>query len=315
MKTKNRIHIFLLTIFLIMASVPALCGARENSLVSVDWLAKNLDRSDLVILDVGAFTHYEKHHIPGAVKAFGPWQTMNDEFVGFMMPELDELWQMLRSYGVNNDSFIVVYDEGVTVEDTAKSARAVWTLHTLGHDRVAMLNGGFSAWERAEKPVSRQTATPSQGDFTVQYDPAKVATLAEVKHNLGSGSVVFVDTRVPDQHFGHEKVSHIKRFGHIPGSRLWPAEFMTDAGVDFSPSLLKETADLAAMAAGIGIPADKNVEIVTYSNHGKSAALGYFVLHDILGYTNVRIYDGSLLEYAPLRDLKMETNGWGYSAM
>ena len=54
-------------------------------------LSKNLQKKDMVILDVGAFTHYEKKHIPGAVKAFGPWQTMNEEFVGFMMPPVDEL--------------------------------------------------------------------------------------------------------------------------------------------------------------------------------------------------------------------------------
>lgn len=285
-----------------------------DSLVSVDWLASNLQKKDLVILDVGAFTHYEKNHIPGAVKAFGPWQTMNDEFVGFMMPKTDELEQMLRDFGVNNESFVVVYDEGVTVKDTAKSARALWTLHALGHAKVAILDGGYSAWERAEKPVSTDLTILAPGNFTAQFKPSKVATLAEVKSKVGSGQVIFLDTRIPEEHFGHEKVSHIKRFGHIPGSKLWPDKYMTNAGVDFAPSLLKDTHELEQMAKGVGIPADKNTEIIAYSNHGKSAAMGYFVLHDILGYRNVKIYDGSILEYAPLKNLAMETNGWGYMA-
>ena len=90
---------------------------------------------------------------------------------------------------------------------------------------------------------------------------------------------------------------------------------MTNAGVDFAPSYLKDAEELKQMAMGVGIPADKNVEIITYSNQGKSAAMGYFVLHDILGYKNVKIFDESLLEYAPEKDLPIETNSWGYKTM
>lgn len=304
-------------IALALLSMPVLPGlglADEGPLVSVDWLAENLDKKDMVLLDVGAFTHYEKNHIPGAVKAFGPWQKMNDEFVGFMMPPREDLVRMLREYGVNNDSFVVIYDEGVTSTDTAKSARALWTLHALGHDRVAILDGGYSAWERAEKPVATVITVSPQGNFTADFKAAKVATLEEVKSKIGSDKVILVDTRAPDEYFGHEKVSHIKRFGHLPGATVWPESFMTNAGVDFAPSYFKDSEVLKQMAAGVGIPADKNVEIITYSNHGKSAAMGYFVLHDILGYNNVKLYDGSIIQYAPIKNLPMDTNGWGFAA-
>jgi len=312
MKKIKNFHLFMAITFMSLLVLPGLSLAADGPLVSVDWLAKNVNKKDLVILDVGAFTQYEKNHIPGAVKAFGPWQTMNDEFVGFMMPKVDDLVQMLRDFGVNNDSFVVVYDEGVTVKDTAKSARALWTLHALGHDKVAMLNGGFSAWEREEKPVTTEVTISSPGNFTADFKAGKVATLDEVKSKIGNDKVVFVDTRIPEEHFGHEKVSHIKRFGHIPGAKLWPGSFMTNAGVDFAPSYLKNLEELKQMAAGVGIPADKNTEIITYSNHGTSAAMGYFVLHDLLGYKNVKIFDGSILEYAPLKDLAMDTDSWGF---
>lgn len=314
MKNIRKFHLFIAITLMSLFALPGLSLAADGPLVSVDWLAKNLNQKDLVILSVGAFTQYEKNHIPGAVNAFGPWQTMNDEFVGFMMPELDDLEQMIRDYGVNNDSLVVVYDEGVTEKDTAKSARALWTLHALGHDKIAMLDGGFAAWEREEKPVTTDVTISSAGNFTADFKAAKVATLDEVKSKIGNNKVVFIDTRIPEEHFGHEKVSHIKRFGHIPGAKLWPGSFMTNAGVDFAPSYLKDLGELKQMAAGVGIPDDKNTEIITYSNHGKSAAMGYFVLHDLLGYTNVKIYDGSLLEYAPLKDLAMETNAWGFTS-
>jgi len=289
------------------------CLAATGSLVSVEWLAKNLHHNNMVVLDVSTFTHYEKGHIPGAVKAFGPWQTMNENFIGFMMPPVADLETMLCGYGVNNDSQIVLYDEGVTAEDTAKSARALWSLHALGHTRVAILDGGFAAWEFEEQAVSQKAATPLKGNFTASIQTDKVVDLAQVKKKLGT--VVLVDSRLPEEHFGHEKKSHIKRAGHLPGSMLWPAAYMTNAGIELSPSYFKDREILAKMAMGVGIPTDKQSEIIVYSNHGLSAALEYFTLHDLLGYSNVRIFDGSVLEAAAAADIPMEVDGWGYKKL
>jgi thiosulfate/3-mercaptopyruvate sulfurtransferase len=285
-------------------------GSDSKSLVSIDWLAKTLNKSGVVILDVGDFTNYEKNHIPGAIKAFGPWQTMNDEFVGFMTPKTDDLVEMLRNYGVNNDSKIIIYDEGITSMDTCRSARALWTLQMLGHNDVAILDGGFAAWEQSGKPVSNVATTPtSLGNFSAKPLADKVATLADVKKKIGS-KTVFLDNRVSTEFFGHEKKSHIKRYGHLPNALTWPSNYMSNAGIKLSPAFMKDTKVLAQMAAGVGIPADKNAEIITYSNHGLQAAMGYFVLHDLLGYKNVKIFDGSILEVAPDKSVAMKKFGW-----
>jgi thiosulfate/3-mercaptopyruvate sulfurtransferase len=308
---KVRMAAFFATLFW-AAAFSAVAAGGTQKLVSVDWLAKNLKAPDVVVLDVGAFTQYERGHIPGAVKAFGPWQTMNDRFVGFMMPKMEDLIGMLRSYGVNNDSYIIFCDEGVTAQDTAKSARALWTLEALGHNKAAILDGGFAAWKQAGKEVSADPVVPRPGNFAGKLVKSKVATLSEVKKALRSQTVVFVDNRLPEEDFGHEKKSYVERYGHLPGSRLWPADFMTNAGIEFSPSYMRDLAELKQMAGGIGIPADRNVEIITYSNRGLQAAMGYFVLHDLLGYKNVRLFDGSLLEGAADKNLPMETDSWGY---
>jgi len=301
-----------LTAVMLLAATAGSALASGKSLVSIDWLAKNLNKRNVVVLAVGDFTHYEKNHIPGAIKAFGPWQTMNDEFVGFMMPKTDALVTMLRGYGVNNSSKIIVYDEGITAMDTCRSARALWTLHALGHDDVAILDGGFAAWEQAGKAVSQKAVTPiNSGDFTAKMMDGKVATMAEVQKKIGS-KTVFVDNRNSAEFFGHEKKSHVKRYGHLPNARTWPSNYMSNAGIKMSPAFMKNTKDLAQMAAGVGIPADKNAEIITYSNHGLQAAMGYFVLHDLLGYKNVKIFDGSILEAAPNKKLPLEQFAWGY---
>lgn len=297
---------------LLLFSFAGASMAETKSLVSVDWLADNLDKDDLVIIDVSAFTNYEKGHIPGAVKAFGPWQTMNDDFVGFMAPPKHELIKMIRGYGINNDSFVVIYDEGDQAQDTAKSARALWTLHSLGHEKVALLDGGFAAWEKEGKKVSNKPVHTKTGNFSGELIPSKVTTLSEVKRKLNYDQIVFLDCRDTPEHFGQEKKSHIDRYGHLPGSRVWPADYLTTAGVDLSPSLFREVDVLEEMAAGVGIPEDKSVEIVTYSNNGLSAALNYFVLHDLLGYRNVQIFDGSILEAAGDKSIPLDKSRWGY---
>ncbi len=302
----------LVAALLLCAAASGASAAETKGLVSVTWLAKNLDQPQVKVLDVGAFTHYAAGHIPGAVKAFGPWQTMNSRFVGFMMPKTEDLVKMLRSYGVNNDSYVIIYDEGVTAQDTAKSARALWTLHALGHDKAAILDGGFAAWKDTGERISTEAVEPKEGNFAGRLVRTKLATLQDVKKAIHAKSAVFVDDRLPEEDFGHEKKSYIVRYGHLPESRLWPADFMTNAGNNFSPSYLREPAVLEQMAHGVGIPANKNAEIITYSNQGLQAALGYFVLHDLLGYRNVRLFDGSILEAAADRSVPMETNGWGY---
>jgi len=308
---KAKLAVMLAAVMMLAATAgSALAGS--DSLVSIDWLAKNLNKSNVVILAVGDFTHYEKNHIPGAVKAFGPWQTMNDQFVGFMMPKTDDLVSMLRGYGVNNNSKIVVYDEGITAMDTCRSARALWTLHVLGHDDVAILDGGFAAWEQSGKDVTSKATVPtSAGDFTAKMVAGKVASIDEVAKKIGSGTV-FLDNRGTAEFFGHEKKSHIKRYGHLPNARVLPANYMSNAGIELSPAFMKDTNVLAQMVAGAGIPADKNAEIITYSNHGLQAAMGYFVLHDLLGYNNVKIFDGSILEAAPNKKIPLEKFAMGY---
>ena len=301
-----------LGVFLFMFCLPGLVMAAASPLVSVDWLAKNLNKKDMVILDVSEFIHYEKGHIPGAVKAFGPWMTMNREFVGFMMPPETDLADMIQGYGVDNNSYVVIYDEGVTSKDTAKSARALWTLHTLGLNNVAILDGGLAAWKQTEHPVSAVAATPLGGDFTAEIMSSKVATLTEVKEKIGSSKVYFVDNRAADQYFGHEKNSEISRSGHIPGALLWPQKYMTIAGVDFAPSYFRAPEELQKMVKGIHLPADKSVEIITYSNHGLAAAMGYFVLHDLLGYKNVKVFDGSIIEASAADEVPMVVNRWGW---
>jgi thiosulfate/3-mercaptopyruvate sulfurtransferase len=238
---------------------------------------------------------------------------MNGQFVGFMAPPVEELEDMLRNYGVSNSSKVIIYDQGMTSSDTAKSARVLWTLHWLGHENCAILNGGFNAWEQKELPVTTDTAFRPRGDFKASLKPELVITLAEVREKMGNGKTVFIDLREPFQHFGHEKKSNIAKFGHLTGSLLMPAAYMTIGGQNFSPAYMRSAEELQQMASGVGLPDNRDVEIVVYSNTGEQAALGYFVLDTMLGYRNVRLFDGSMLEASKADGIPISMNAWGWN--
>ncbi len=289
-------------------------SAQVNGLVSVEWLAKHLNDKGIVVLDVRTFPKYLKSHIPGAIRAFGPWQMMNDKFIGFMAPPVDQLEDMLQGYGVSNDTLVIIYDQGLTSTDTAKSARALWTLHYLGHDKCAILDGGFNAWEQKEQPTTAKPAIPlMRGNFKANVVANKVITLDEVKKKLKSKGAIFLDARQPHEHFGHEKKSFISRYGHLPGSLLIPAAYITIGGQNFSPAYLRTPKELEEMVRGAGIPSDKSAEIIVYSNTGLQAALDYFVLNNVLGYKNVRLFDGSVLEASKDKDVPMIRYSWGWN--
>lgn len=302
----------LLAALIVVALASGTALAATDSLVSVDWLARNLNNPKVVVLDVSEFVRYEASHIPGAVRAFGPWVTQNAKYQASMMPPTADLVKMIRSFGVNRNSFVVIYDEGTNAAQTAKSARALWTMEALGDNNVAILDGGFAAWKDAGKPVSSKPVAQMAGDFTGRLERSKVVDLAQVKRVLGSHRVVLVDNRIPDEDFGFAKENYINRYGHLPHSMLWPAATMTKAGEGFSPSFLRDKKELEEMARGVGIPANKNVEIITYSNYGMDAALGYYVLHNLLGYRNVKVFDGSMLVASENRATPIEKDSWGW---
>ncbi len=307
---KSAIYILLMLAMLLCAAVTA--GAADSAtkpLVSTDWLKAHLNDQNVVVLDVRTFPKYIKSHIPGAVRAFGPWRSMNSRFIGFMTPPVDELQEMLRGFGVSNGSMVVIYDQGMTSSDTARSARVLWTLNLLGHKRCAILDGGFNAWEQDAFPVTSKPTIPERGDFTASPDDSLVITADQLQKE---SNVILVDNREPFHHFGHEKKAFVKKFGHIKGSLLMPAAYMTIGGQNFSPAFLRTREELQQMAAGVGIPSDRFAEIVVYSNTGEEAALGYFVLTKILGYSNVRLFDGSMLEAAKLPAMQIVRYSWGW---
>ncbi len=307
----------ILTLLLAVAgfvSTPVMARAGNGSLVTTGWLAGNLDAENLVIIDVRTETNYGVGHIPGSFNIpYGDWESLDEDRECQLMPTPEALTGKLQAIGVNTDSHVIIYDHGNSIGDATKGATAVWILEAMGYSKVSYLNGGFTKWTFEGRIIDNKKPQARPGNFVAKLDSAKVAALKDVLARMKQG-VVLVDARNSNQHFGEDKRGDVERYGHIPGSISLPAPFLNNAGANRAPATIRDRKELAEMVRGVGIPDDRDTEIIVYCNTGQFAGMNYVVLHDILGYNKVSVYDGSMLEYSADEDLPLVRFAWGSTA-
>lgn len=293
--------------------LPGTASAKSDPLVSTDWLAGNLKTKNLVIIDVRTETNYGVGHIPGSVNVpYSEWEPYDEDRECNLMPIPEDFTELMQDAGINQATHVVIYDHGNSISDASKGAACVWVLQTMGHANVSYLDGGFTKWTFEGRIIDNVEPTPPLGNFKAAFDMAKVSSLGEVIAKVKSKDAVFVDARTAAQHFGVEKRADVERFGHIAGSVSLPASYLTNAGINRAPATIKSRAVLEEMAASVGIPADKNTELIVYCNSGQFAGLDYLVLHDILGYANVSVYDGSMTECGASEEIPVVKFAWGH---
>jgi thiosulfate/3-mercaptopyruvate sulfurtransferase len=271
-------------------------AADTEPLVSVDWLAAHRGDPGLVILDVrsaidgGGTEAYAKAHIPGAVHSDydkAGWRVTRNG-VPFMLPTVAELEKLIGELGIDEESRVVVVPAGVHASDFGAAARVYWTLKVAGLARVSILDGGFAAWTAAGQPVESGLNPPSPKIFTATLDQRLIAEARDVEQVESSGSATLVDARPASFFAGHEKAPAAKAYGHLAGAiNVDNASFY-----DAKTNRLKPRAELAAIASRVPPgPA------ITYCNTGHWAATDWFVLSEILGRKDTRLYYGSMVEW------------------
>ena len=276
----------------IAAAAPAR-AAGATPLVSVDWLAAHRDDADIVVLDIrsaidgGGAEAFARAHIPGAVHSDydkAGWRVTR-EGVAFRLPSVAELEKLIGELGIDEDDHVVVVAAGVHASDFAAAARVYWTLKVAGLAQVSILDGGFAAWTaQPANAVERGTRAPSPKIFTATIDRALVAATADVERAEHSGAPL-VDARPATFFLGRDKAPQVALYGHIAQAiNLDHASFY-----DPATNRLRPAADLARVAAQVPTgPA------ITYCNTGHWAATDWFVLSEILGRKDTRVYDGSM---------------------
>jgi thiosulfate/3-mercaptopyruvate sulfurtransferase len=275
--------------------------ARPELLVSTEWLAEQIGRPEVRVVDVrwrpdgsGRATH-AAGHIPGAV--YLDWRTdltdASDSGDALLLAGPEQVATALGDAGVSDGTTVVIYDDTVGLF----AARTWWSLRVYGFDSARILDGGFPAWVDAGRPLSSAAGPPAKGRFTPRAQPRLRLTTSDVRALLGSPDVSLIDARAPAEYRGFE--GNTKRLGHIPGATNVPVGSMTQPGSQhFRPGgELREMLHRGNVARGR--------RMICYDGSGVAAAKLAFVL-TILGHDDVAVYDGGWAEWGNRLDLPVD---------
>ncbi len=243
---------------------------------------------------VPAREDFAKGHVPGA--AFVDVQaelSAPDAHLRFMLPDAQTFADAMAGYGVSDASFVVA----CSTANHWWATRLWWMLRVFGHERVAVLDGGFQKWQAEGRPVETGAAAPRQrGNYTPREpNRAMVATRADVLAAIGAGDVCNINALRPEQHAGTGGVTYGRR-GHIAGSVNVPAAANVNADNTFKS--IEELRPQYAQAL-------QQPQVITYCGGGIAATSVALAL-EMLGHRNVKVYDASLTEWAADPELPME---------
>jgi thiosulfate/3-mercaptopyruvate sulfurtransferase len=286
----------LAVLFVMTVAVIGARAADVTPLVTVDWLAQHRTDPQVVVLDVrsaidgGGTEAFVRGHIPAAVHSDydkGGWRVTRGG-VPFMLPTVPELEKLIGELGIDEDSHVVVAPAGVHNTDFGSAARVYWTLKVAGLTRVSILDGGYAAWVGARQAVETGPSRPTPKIFTASLDKSLIAESGDIERIEQYGGATLVDARPASFFNGKDKAPAAKAYGHIKGAvNVDNASFY-----DATSNRLKPKADLERIAAQI--PAGP---AVSYCNTGHWAATDWFVLSEILGRKDVRLYYGSMVDW------------------
>ncbi len=269
--------------------------AHPESLVSTEWVAAHGGDANVRLIEVDVDTAaYEQGHIAGAVG--WNWQSQLQQSVRRDVVSKAEMEQLLGNAGASNDTTIVLYGDN----NNWFAAWAFWQIRYYGHADVKLMNGGRAKWEAENRPMTTDVPSYSPTTYTAQNpDEGIRAYRDQILAALGGGNLALVDVRSP-QEFSGELLAPAnlpqegsQRGGHIPGAANIPwAQAANEDGT------FKSADELAALYGGKGI--DGSRETVAYCRIGERSSHTWFVLTQLLGYENVRNYDGSWTEWGSI---------------
>jgi thiosulfate/3-mercaptopyruvate sulfurtransferase len=273
--------------------------AHPEVLVENDWLVAHLNDPKIRVaeVDYDPSANYEMGHIPGAV-LFDWRKDINDPVSRDILSQ-EALTQLFQRAGIDNDTTVVLYGDF----NNWFAAFAFWVFTYYGARHVRLLNGGRKKWITEDRPLTKEVPHPAHGQFRAQpADPSLRVYLDDVRAALPqvrAGKLHLVDVRGPKEFSGEitappeYPTEHAQRGGHIPGAKNIPwAQAVRDDGT------FKSREELEALYGGKGV--GPNVPVFTYCRIGERSSHTWFVLKYLLGYPDVRNYDGSWTEWGNL---------------
>lgn len=266
----RRIFSVLLAIFTTFQLSAALITVKEFSeLLKTD--------KDLVVVDCDRASNYATSHIKGAINIF-PQELFNGKPDG-IFKSTDEMAKFFGSKGISESSRIVLYDDG-----SNKYTSTIYFLLTyIGAKDVKIMTKVMAEFEKYRLPLTSAVTKINPVTFTPMVKTGCLISIADFKAKQAAGSFLVIDTRKVEEYKGEDTDKKSK--GHLPGAiSITYKDFLKTDGS------FKEKAEIEALAAKHGATTEK--AIVIYCNSGVLASVGYYALHEILGYQNVMVLEG-----------------------
>jgi thiosulfate/3-mercaptopyruvate sulfurtransferase len=267
--------------------------SRENVLVSAQWAEDNLDAPGVVFVEVDEDTSaYDGGHIPGAVRI--DWKTELQDQVRRDFVDQAGFGALLSAKGISNDDQVILYGGN----NNWFAAYAYWYFRLYGHDNVKLLDGGRKKWELDGRALSADEVKREATNYTAKTPDTSIRAFRdEVVAAIGTKNLI--DVRSPDEFSGkllapaHLPQESAQRPGHVPSALNVPwAKAANEDGT------FKSDDDLRALYAEAGL--DEGKATIAYCRIGERSSHTWFALHELLGLSDVKNYDGSWTEYGSL---------------
>ena len=269
--------------------------AHPESLASTQWVAEHGNDSNVRLIEVDVDTEaYGQGHIAGAVG--WSWQSQLQQTVRRDIINKDDMERLLGSSGIDNDTTIILYGDN----NNWFAAWAFWQIKYYGHGDVRLMNGGRVKWVAEDRPLT--TDVPNHGAKTYRASDGNESIRAyrdQVLAGVNAGNISLVDVRAPAEYSGELLApanlpqEGSQRGGHIPGAANIPwGQAVQEDGT------FKSADDLQALYGGRGI--DGGRETIAYCRIGERSSHTWYVLTQLLGFGNVRNYDGSWTEWGSI---------------
>ena len=263
-------------------------------LVDTEWVSKNPpnDNRKFVEVDYDPENGYKKGHIKGATLIW--WKRdINDPIArDIINKELFE--ELMAKNGIKSDTEVIMYGDF----NNWFAAFSFWVFKYYGHKNIKIMNGGRKKWELENREYTTEEPQIEKTSYSAKEPDEQIRDYLDgVKKALDDNNIVMVDVRSPKEFTGEitappeYPMEHAQRGGHIPGANNIPwATAVNDADGTF-----KSVEELKQIYESKGITSDKNV--ICYCRIGERSSHSWFVLKYLLGYPNVRNYDGSWTEW------------------
>ncbi len=278
-----------------------------TAFISADALEKLIKEKEIVLVDVGSKKEFKQGHIPGAMHTeITAWRESVEKHK--VMRSSGQIEAAMQELGINNESHVIIYGHNKKKEEL-KSSYIALAMIAHGLKEVSILDGAYEEWidDDAEREVSKKLPIRILGSFKASKNPNIVVDMEYVKQRINK--VPMLEARPAVFYYGTLRSQGVKRIGHIPKamSSFWKDKFEIDG-------TLKDDAVLKEIFID-GYKLNPKKEVILYCTGGLEASMNWFIVSQHLKFTNAKIYDASLREWAnredtPLVRYKWETFGY-----